>query len=730
MKTTKGRLLTKLRRTLAEGEPMGIEDIHDALIIREGNAFLLTDQNGNVPVGNDRGLGLYHSDTRHLSGFHFYFHTSPPVVLLSTAELGFASEHVLTNPKLRNSNGQEIPLGRIQVRRQRVIADVLEETIQVTSYHDKPVTLELHFELAADFANIFEVRGYERKRRGKSKAPRETPGSVRYAYRGVDGAERRTVVTFVPKPRLLSAEGAVFQVSLSHRESWTAHITVSFERGKASRAREERRARFKSVADSHERWLAGCTEVLTDNEFFNKVLHRSLSDLRMLWDETDEAGPYLAAGTPWFDALFGRDSLIVSLQTLAFRPQIARDTLKALARWQGKELDPWRDEEPGKILHEYRRGELSQSGELPFSPYFGSIDSTPLFLLLAAEYFAWTGDRRLMQQLRPNLLAAIDWLHQYGDTDGDGLVEYSKRSERGLLNQGWKDSNDAIVHGDGSLAEPPIATIEVQGYVYAAKRRIRPVLEALGLGSLGNRLAAEARALRRSVAESFWLEDERFYGLALDGKKQPCAAVSSNVGHALWTGLVTRDRADVVVERMLANDLFSGWGIRTLSRSNPRYDPLGYHLGTVWPHDNAVAAFGFKKYGFEDELNEVATGLFDAALSLPYYRLPELFAGDARNPYQSPVPYPVACRPQGWAAGAFPMILQAILGLQADGHDGVLRIVRPRLPYWLNAVQVRRLRVGRGEVDLQFRRRGQRMQVEVLASSGQAQVEIKKRWPL
>ncbi|MCH8065823.1 MAG: amylo-alpha-1,6-glucosidase, partial [Chloroflexi bacterium] len=336
----------------------------------------------------------------------------------------------------------------------------------------------------------------------------------------------------------------------------------------------------------------------------------------------------------------------------------------------------------------------------------------------------------LLEELRPHLLAAIDWLDLYGDTDGDGYVDYAKRSERGLVNQGWKDSTDAIVHADGSLAQQPIALVEVQGYVYAAKRRLTPALEALGLGDLARRLSREARALRRRFQDDFWLADEPFYALALDGEKRPCAAIASNVGHALWSGIVTRDRAAAVVERMLANDLFSGWGIRTLSRSNPRYSPLGYHLGTVWPHDNAIAAFGFKMYGFEDEVNEVATALFDAASSFPYYRLPELFGGQARTPHHAPVPYPVACRPQGWAAGAFPMLLHSILGLKADAPAGVLQVVKPRLPYWLNTVQVRGLRVGSGYVDLLFRRRGQRTQVEVLETGGGVRVSRPDRWSL
>lgn len=710
---------------------MGIEDIHDALIIREGDIFLLMDTSGNVPIGNDRGFGLYHNDTRYLSGFNFFFHTSPPVVLLSTAELGFSSEHVLTNPQLRTHDGRVIPRGTIEVRRQRLIAGLLKETIEVTNYHSEAVDLELHLELAADFADIFEVRGFARERRGKLAPPIVKPDRVTYGYRGLDGVVRRTAITFAPRPQALFASSAVFRLRLKQGQSWSGRINVALEDERYRPSAHRRRGlRFQTLVRSYERWLAACTQVFTDNEFFNRVLDRSLSDLRMLWSRNDDGAGFPVAGTPWFDALFGRDSLIVGLQTLAFRPEIARETLKTLARWQGKELDSRRLEEPGKILHEYRRGEVSAVGELPFSLYYGSIDSTLLFLLLAAEYYAWTADLRLLQRLQPNLLAAIDWLYHGGDRDGDGYVEYENPTGAGLLNQGWKDSRDAVMHADGSLAQPPIALVEAQAYRYAASRRLGPVLEALGHPHLARQLARDARALRRRFQEDFWLAQERFYALALDGRKRPCAAIASNAGHALWGGIVPRDRARDVVEQMLSNDLFSGWGIRTLSHTNPRFNPLGYHVGTVWPHDNAIAAFGFKMYGFEDELNEVATALFDAAMTFPYYRLPELFGGDARGAHHAPVSYPVACRPQGWAAGAFPLLLHAILGLHASAPDNVLRIVRPRLPYWLERVQVRGLRVGQGQVDLLFRRQAGRTEVHVGHVAGGLRVELVDRWPL
>ncbi|HXF51916.1 MAG TPA: amylo-alpha-1,6-glucosidase, partial [Dehalococcoidia bacterium] len=384
--------------------------------------------------------------------------------------------------------------------------------------------------------------------------------------------------------------------------------------------------------------------------------------------------------------------------------------------------------EPGKILHELRVDEMSASGELPYAPYYGSIDSTPLYLMLAAEYYNWTADLRTLHALQGAILAALGWIDVYGDIDHDDYVEYEKRSARGLVNQGWKDSWDAIMHAEGPLATPPITLVEVQGYVYAARRGIARVLSALGMREEAERQLHKAQALRRRFNRDFWLPQERYYALALDGEGRPCASIASNPGHALWTGIVRRAHAEDVVGRLLSNELFSGWGIRTLSTGNIRYNPIGYHNGTVWPHDNAICAMGFKVYGFEEEVNELATALFDAACTFPYYRLPELFGGQPRTAHGAPVPYPVACRPQGWAAGSFPMILQAILGLRADAPNRQLRIVRPTLPYWLGHVQIRGLRVGRGYVDLRFFRRRGKTVVEVTDSAGGISVVQPGRW--
>lgn len=714
---------------LPEAEPMSVQDIRDALVIRERDLFLLTDVNGEAPPGNINGYGLYFSDTRYLSGYDFSLSGTKPVVLLSTAELGYSSEQVLTNPTMECVDGRTAPRGTIEVRRLRVLEDVLEETVRVTNYNIFPITLDLVFRLEADFADVFEVRGYRPERRGESYTPFRHDSAVAMTYKGIDGRTRETLALFSPQPLSMEIDdkgvSAIFRVSLAHRESAAIRLLVTVD-GRLQIAQGIER--FGIVAQEYSSWMQGSTHVYTDNDFFNAVLERSLADIRMLWNYEGRAGAYPAAGTPWYDTLFGRDTAVLGLQTLAFKPEVAQNCLATLARWQGKKFDAWRDEEPGKILHELRLGELTQIGELPFSPYYGSIDSTPLFLWLAGEYYQWTGDLDLLRQLEANLRFGLHWMKHYGDADGNGYLEYEKRSAKGLVNQGWKDSTDSIIHTDGTLVPPPVGLVEVQAYAFAAMRKLAPVFAALGDAETEEQLRRESAVMKRRVNRDFWLP-EGFYALALDGKGRQAASTTSNAGHALWAGIAQRSKAREVAQRLLRNDMFSGWGIRTLSTTSARFNPNGYHLGTVWPHDNSVIAMGFKRYGFEDELNEVATALFDAARAFPYYRLPELFGGAARSAHHAPVPYPVACRPQAWAAGAFPLITQAILGLAGDGAHGKLYVVRPVLPDWLENVQIVGLRVGQGEVDLYYERRGRRTLVHVLDTRGDVKVERVNAWP-
>jgi glycogen debranching enzyme len=714
---------------LPEAEPMDVQDIRDALVIRESDLFLLTDKAGEVPAGNTNGYGLYFADTRHLSTFEFSLGEEKSVVLLSTAELGYSSEHVLTNYAVKDLDGQKVPRDTVQVQRTRVVEDALEETLRVDNFNNFPVLLDLRFRFSADFEDIFVVRGFAPERGGEPAGPPTWDGDLlRMAYKGIDGRSRETSIRFAPKPWSVDTTGATTQVTFRQLLAARDHTVLSLVIGVDGRVEVPREAsRFDAVQREYDTWKRESTRIESDNSFFCTVLDRSLSDVRMLWNH-GSLGGYPAAGTPWYDTLFGRDTAIVGLQTLCLKPSVARACLVALSRWQGQKLDTWRDEEPGKILHELRVGEMTQSGALPFSPYFGSIDSTPLFLLLAGEYFQWTNDVELLSQIEHNLRAGLRWLTDYGDTNRDGLIDYEKRSSKGLVNQGWKDSSDALMHADGSPLAPPITLVEVQAYAYAALDKLAPAFAALGDAETARDLVRQAAALQERFNRKMWTPDG-FYALALDGEGRQAASVASNAGQALWGGIATFEQAGPVVQRLMEPDMFSGWGIRTLSDESPCFNPQGYHVGTIWPHDNSIIAMGFKRYGFETELNRLAKALFDAARAFPYYRLPELFGGMARSGHDSPVPYPVACRPQAWAAGAFPLVAQAILGLCPDAPNAHLRIVRPLLPDWLRYVRVRGLQVGDGTVDLYYERRGDRTSVAIDGIHGRLDVDFTDEWP-
>ncbi len=479
-------------------------------------------------------------------------------------------------------------------------------------------------------------------------------------------------------------------------------------------------------AAAYHAWERGTTSVLSDHELFNLVVKRSVSDLRLLVNEGP--GPdqrYVSAGVPWFTTLFGRDSLISAFQALAFRPQIAVEILDVLAAYQATVEDPSRDAEPGKILHELRTGEMARSGELPHTPYYGSVDSTPLWLILFGATFDWTGDMATVDRLWPNAMAALEWIDRYGDRDGDGFVEYERRSDRGLLNQGWKDSSDAIRDRNGREAVPPIALAEVQGYVYDAKRRMSRLAAIRGDTDLAIRLDAEADQLATRFEQAFWMDDRRYYAMALDGDKRQADAIASNAGHCLWSGIVLPDRARDVVDQILRPSMFSGWGVRTFAADQPGYNPIGYHTGTVWPHDTSLIAAGFKRYGFDDASNRLVGQMMEAAQGFQDFRLPELFCGFDRTDAHTPVPYPVACSPQAWAAGSSFLFLETMLGLRAHANRQELELLHPHLPDWLGKVTLTDLRIGDSSVDLLFHRWRGTTSAEVLRKAGDVAVTIR-----
>jgi glycogen debranching enzyme len=477
-------------------------------------------------------------------------------------------------------------------------------------------------------------------------------------------------------------------------------------------------------AGAHASWLDRNSVIETDHELINQVIRRSLDDLCLL-ESTDPVGDrFVAAGVPWFSTLFGRDALITSMQAIAFAPRLAIQTLEILAKRQATAVDEWRDAEPGKILHELRTGEMSRTGELPFAPYFGSIDSTPLWLVLLGETHDWTGDDGLVDRLWPNALAALDWIDKWGDRDGDGFVEYERRAETGLRNQGWKDSSDSIRWLDGTLAETPVALAEVQGYVFDAKQRIARLARRRGETGLAERLEREALELQRRFAAHFRLADGSI-AMALDGAKRPVDSVGSNAGHALWTGIVQAEHAPAVAAALGTAEMVSGWGLRTFAADQPGYNPIGYHTGSVWPHDTAIAAAGLRRYGFDDAADALSSGILAAAQHFPAFRLPELFCGFDRAATGSPIAYPVACSPQAWAAGSALMLIRTMLGVEADATNKRLTLNRPILPAGLTKVVVREIRVGDRSCDLLLHRWRGLTSAEVLRKDAGLEVVVR-----
>ncbi|MGH2635800.1 MAG: amylo-alpha-1,6-glucosidase [Actinomycetota bacterium] len=699
------------------------------LAVKEGDTFLYSDLEGNLDHGGDYGLGLYAKDTRFLSHFRLTINGRDPVLLSSSAERGYLSHVDLTNPDLYDGDVLTVRQQTLNLRRIRAISGRLFERVRVKNYNPFPVVLDLEFHLGADFADIFEVRGMAREPVAPPSPPRIDDTTIEFAYEGRDRIRRTTRVEFGGLPDRIEVDGAiataVFHLSLGPYQTKLVGMSIDpvVEDGQASPVDFDHAVH--ELRRSYEEWERESTEIVTDNELFNQLLARSLRDLRALYTDTD-GGAVLAAGIPWYVTVFGRDALIASHQLLLVNARPAREALELLAAKQGTAVDDWRDEQPGKILHEIRQGELARAGIIPHTPYYGSVDATPWFVILYAMHFRWTGDLAFAEKLLPAAEAALEWIDRDGDLDGDGFVEYLTRSARGIRNQGWKDSHDSVPHADGHMAEPPIALAEVQGYVYLAKQRMADVYRAIGRPEDARRLEDEATELKRRYNDAFWIEDEQFFAEALDADKRQVRTVTSNPGHGLYCGIVDEEKAVPLAKRLLSPDMFSGWGIRTMSKAAAAYNPMSYHNGSVWPHDNALIAAGLKRYGFARSTNRVATALFDAAVQADYLRLPELFCGFTRRTPNRPVSYPIACSPQAWAAGSPYLMLQAILGISARAHENLLTVNLPHLPTWLNAVEVRNLAVGDSRISMVFRREGEITSFSLLAREGDVRVVMEE----
>jgi glycogen debranching enzyme len=595
-----------------------------------------------------------------------------------------------------------------------------------------PVGRRMPLEIAfdADFADLFEVRGDTRPRRGILSAAIVDARTVRFTYLGLDAITRCTTVHFDPAPDRLSERHAYWDLDLdaTERTSVVMKTACTMDGPGAepphllSAYRTARRVRSGRVKER--------SSVSSSNDLFNNVIDRAASDIDMLLTQT-EYGLYPYAGIPWYSTVFGRDGIITALEVLWLAPDIARGVLAFLAATQATDTSPERDCEPGKILHEARGGEMAALGEVPFGRYYGSIDATPLYVMLAAAYYRRTGDLGFLRSIAPAVQRALDWLERYGDVDGDGLVEYARHTPHGLVQQGWKDSHDSVFHQDGRLAEAPIALVEVQAYVFGAWQGAAEIASALAVSDDGAARALgyqrKAESIRARFEKAFWDEELGTYVLALDGEKRPCRVASSNVGHALWTGIIADPaRARRVADGLMGDDSFSGWGIRTIPSSQVRYNPMAYHNGSVWPHDNAIIAAGFSRYGFRDLVVRLLEGMKDASVAVEMRRLPELICGFPRRPGEGPTQYPVACAPQAWASGSVFMLLSAALGLSVDGCNQQLTLSRPVLPASIPTLRLTGLPVGGGSVDLLIENHPHDVGVTVLRRDGDVRVIVVK----
>lgn len=695
-------------------------------VLKHGDTFAVLDHYGGMQPGGLGEEGLYHESTRFLSRLSIDLEGQPLFFLGSSSrgdngQLAVAS----TNPDLLDRE-EPLPFGAIFFDLRTFLWDrILYRQLTVKNYGMEHVAAPLCIRFAADFADIFEVRGMKRSARGVDLAPEISEDEVVLAYRGLDGVVRRARIRFNPRPLRLDAGCAELRLSLPSRSIIEISMTVACEPADAaSRPLTFAIARSEAQAE-WERYHAWSCHVHTSDSRMDSWIGRASSDLQMLTTELP-TGPYPYAGLPWFNTPFGRDGIITALECLWLRPALARGVLAYLAATQAANSIPEQDAEPGKILHETRKGEMASLREMPFGQYYGSVDATPLFVILAGAYYERTADLDFARGLWPHVEAALGWIDLFGDLDGDGFVEYHRQTAAGLLHQGWKDSDDAVFHADGSPAEGPIALAEVQAYVFAARRAAALLAMALGCAGRAAELTRQAAELQARFEKAFWSERLSTYVIALDGRKRPCEIRTSNAGHCLFAGIAGAPHAARLAQTLLSPELFSGWGIRTIATSERRFNPIGYHSGSVWPHDSAIAALGLARYGFADKALRILTGLFEAGLHFDMQRMPELFCGFQRQPDEAPVLYPVACSPQAWSAAAVFLLIQACLGLEISAVDSQISFTRPQLPLFLGELRIHNLQVGTSAVDLVIAHQDRDVSVDVLRRDGDVQVLVIK----
>ncbi len=711
-------------RPLCQGMPFVLTDAaHPRLVLKSGSHFLVMDQEALIPACNTLGYGYYRYDTRHLSQYELLLNGAPLSLLSKAVQEGYTGTFLYTNPQINT-----VPQQVLTVLREVVLSDLLWERFVLTNFHTETLEIELTFNFQSDFADIFEVRGFNIQERGRRMLPvaGRNGRSIYLAYRGLDDCLVETVVEFFGiQPDSVTDGQVIIKLVVPPRQTREFQICFTTRWDGQVSAPDSRRTGFaearKSAETRYRDWCNRGSRFDTSHRLFDLTLERSYRDLFILRQPTPK-GYGISAGVPWYCALFGRDSAITAWQILPFLPDMARESIDVLAAYQGMKFDPTTQEEPGRILHELRVGELARRKAIPHVPYYGTIDATQLWLYVLCQYFDWSGDMEMIRRLWPAVRMALDWLSN--SLDERGYLTYRTECPDGLINQGWKDSGDSTMHADGRLADQPIALCEPQAYLYAAWVEVARIAQTLGYDPLANKLRGDARKLKERFNRDFWMESEKFVALALDGHGEQCQVVSSNPGHCLFSGILDDDRAHLVADRLVDTDMHSGWGIRTLSRAVPKYNPMSYHNGSIWPHDNAIIVEGLRRIGRTQDAHDVLRGMLEAAQFEPDFRLPELFCGFDRNNSFKPIDYPVSCSPQAWAAGSMFQMLKVCLNMQPDALRQTLRIVEPSLPPWLNRVTLTGLRVGSAVVDLLFTAQDGFTACKVLHKSGKLKVII------
>lgn len=694
----------------------------NAHVLKHNNTFAIFNRFGDIKQGSE---GIYHEDTRYLSRFELTIDGAQPLLLSSAMQ---DDNSLLTadlaNPDLYIDGHLQLTRETIHITRTRFLDDnVCQERLALRNYHHRAHTTKLRLDFASDFVDLFEVRGHHRPQRGHIRSHLHDDHTVVLTYVGLDHLKRQLRIHFQPAPAQLTTQYALYELELPPHGTSSLFFSITYGTEPLKEASNNFFSGLRKIRHAARRIQSNVTTVTTSNQSVNEVMQRAVADLYMLISQTS-FGPYPYAGIPWYSTVFGRDGIITALLMLWMDPNVAQGVLRFLAATQATEVDPETDAQPGKILHEMRNGEMARLGEVPFRRYYGTIDATPLFILLAARYFQRTGDRQTMLEIWPNLEAALTWIDRYGDQDGDGFVEYMRQTSQGLANQGWKDSCDAIFHANGELANGPIALCEVQAYVYAAKHELAQVAVILDKHPLAQRLEQEAQTLRVRFEAAFWCEELDFYALALDGEKQPCRVRTSNAGHALFGGIAAPERALKIARALMQRDFFTGWGIRTVARGEVRYNPMSYHNGSVWPHDNALIALGFARYDCKASLSTLCHGLFDAAIYCDPPRLPELFCGFVRRRGKAPTFYPVACSPQAWSSATALALIEACLGLNCNALENMICLHQPVMPDFVDDILLKRLTVNGTTLNLRLQRHEHQVAVSVQARQGDAKVLV------